>query len=386
MKRMSARFCFLCLGVCVCLFGLQLEAASVKKDLEGIKRKMEKERRGISQVRKREGSVLEALGKTERDLAKKTKDLTTANSELAVTLSEMQQKEAEAERLRLSLAERRELLTKRVIALYRWHRSGGPFLLLSENAPPGLLLRRTRYLEATVRFDRQLVQQLSAEASDHERVTRELARKKADLDEQRRTLAEVQEAVRKDAANKKQLLASIRQEKEARVRALKELEQAALRLQKMMDEISRRPIRKPTERSAGAGLEAMKGKLEWPVRGKIISGFGKTRHAEFAAEVFHNGIAIEAPIGKEIRAVEDGQVVFAERFSGYGKMVIVDHGERYFSVYAHLSEILKKKGDKVGRGEILGRAGESDSLAGSGLYFEMRKGGKSIDPLPWFQK
>ena len=84
--------------------------------------------------------------------------------------------------------------------------------------------------------------------------------------------------------------------------------------------------------------------------------------------------------------MENGQVVFVERFSGYGKMVIIDHGERYFSVCAHLSEILKKMGDKIERGETLGRVGDSDALAGSGLYFEMRKAGKSVDPLPWFRK
>ena len=130
----------------------------------------------------------------------------------------------------------------------------------------------------------------------------------------------------------------------------------------------------------------MRGKLEWPVRGQVTGAFGKTRHPEFATEVFRKGIDIEAPIGEEIRSVEKGRVVFAERFSGYGKMVIIDHGERYFSVYAHLSEILTKTGDAVKRGETLGRVGDSDSLAGSRLYFEMRKDGKSIDPLPWFRK
>ena len=67
-------------------------------------------------------------------------------------------------------------------------------------------------------------------------------------------------------------------------------------------------------------------------------------------------------------------------------MVIVDHGERYYTIYAHLSEILKKAGDEVRRGEAVGRAGDSESLAGSKLYFEMRKDGRSIDPVPWFEE
>jgi murein hydrolase activator len=385
MERMNRRSS-LYLLVFLFFYGLQLDAASVNKDLEGIKRKIESERQGINQVRKREGSVLQALGKIERDLEKKTKDLNTANSKLASILGAMQRKETEAQRLRISLDQRRELLMKRAVALYRWHRGGGPFVLLSGEVPLGVLLQRKHYLKATVFFDRELVEKLNDEVTYQESVKRELADRKEELSQQRRILAEVQDSVRKDGEKKKQLLASLRQEKDSRVRALKELEQAALRLQKMIEEMSRRGAGKAPELPAGTGLDAMRGKLEWPVRGQVTGGFGKTKHPEFATEVFRKGIDIEAPIGEEIRAVEKGRVVFAERFSGYGRMVIIDHGERYFSVYAHLSEILKKTGDAVKRGETLGTVGDSDSLAGSRLYFEMRKDGKSIDPLPWFRK
>jgi len=79
-------------------------------------------------------------------------------------------------------------------------------------------------------------------------------------------------------------------------------------------------------------------------------------------------------------------VVFADRFSGYGKMMIIDHGQRYYSVYAHLSDLLKKPGEAVRRGDPIGLVGDSDSLAGARLYFEIRKDGKPVDPLPWFRK
>jgi septal ring factor EnvC (AmiA/AmiB activator) len=168
------------------------------------------------------------------------------------------------------------------------------------------------------------------------------------------------------------------------------MEAAAQRLEKMMDEIARRamikPRQPPSAPSTGVGLEALRGKLDWPVHGSVSAPFGKYKHPEFAAEIFRKGIDIDAPIGEEIRAVEKGTVVYADRFSGYGKMVIVDHGERYYTIYGHLSEMLKKSGDEVRRGEVVGRAGDSDSLAGSKLYFEMRKDGRSLDPVPWFKK
>jgi murein hydrolase activator len=242
-------------------------------------------------------------------------------------------------------------------------------------------------LQSTVAFDREMVQSLNEQATRQETLTQELARKRQDVDAQRRELADVKEAVQKDAQKKRELLASIREEKESRQRALRDLEQAALRLQKMIEELSRRSAGKSSkEAPVGSGLESMRGKLEWPVKGQVIGGFGKTKHHEFSTEVFRKGLEIEAPVGEEIRAVEKGKIVFADRFSGYGKMLIIDHGDRYYTVYAHLSDFLKKSGDPVKRGEAVALVGDSESLVGSKLYFEMRKDGRSIDPTPWFQR
>ena len=359
-------------------------AASVDKDLEGIKKKIESEKRGLSRVEKKEGSVLQLLEKIQSELATRNRELQQASSRLNVVLSELQATENDAQRIEASLRGRQALLAKRAVALYLWQRGGSPFVILNGDGSLGARLRRKHYLETTLAFDRELLQSLHEQVERHEKITMELTRKKEEVHVQRQRLAEAREASRREAAKKGALLASLRQEKEGRIRALKELEQAALRLQKMIDEMSRRSVRKPGEVSPGAGLARMRGKLEWPVKGHVVGGFGKTRHREFSDEVFRKGINIEAPVGEEIKAVEKGQVVFADRFSGYGKMLILDHGERYYTIYAHLSEFLRKTGDTVGRGEAIALVGDSDSLAGAKLYFEMRKDGKSIDPLPWF--
>ena len=374
------------LGLCLIFMPRWVDAASASKDLEGIRRKIEAETRGLSQVQKREGSVLQSLGQVQNDLEKKNKELKRATDKLSSIAREMAGKEAEAEKIVASIGQRREILKQRVIALYRWHRGASPFTILGGDMSLSAFLQRKRYLEVTVAFDRDLVDRLTEEVRRQEALRNELAQKKEELAGQRETLREAKESVRRSAEEKKQILASLRREKETRLRALKELEQAALRLQKMMDEMSRRGVARPQETPAGAGLDGARGKLEWPVKGEVTSAFGKSRHPEFAVEVFRKGIEIEAPLGQEIRVVEKGRVAFADRFSGYGKMVIVDHGERFFTIYAHLSDILKKKGDAIRRGEVLGLAGDSDSLAGTKLYFEMRKDGRSIDPVPWFQK
>jgi septal ring factor EnvC (AmiA/AmiB activator) len=185
-------------------------------------------------------------------------------------------------------------------------------------------------------------------------------------------------------------LASLRQEKDTRLKALREMEAAAQRLQKMLEDIARRrnvrPNEAPAPPSTGRGLDALLGQMDWPVKGLVSAPFGKFKHPEFATELVRKGIDIDAPLGEAVRAVEKGRVVFADRFTGYGRMVIVDHGERYYTIYAHLSEIIRKTGEELRRGEILGRVGDSDSLSGAKLYFELRKDGRSVDPLPWLRK
>lgn len=365
-----------------------LHAATVNKDLEGIKKKIENEKRGLSQVEKKEGSVLQSLGAIDSDLEKKNRELKQTGLKLATVLSELQQKEAEATRLQQSIQQRQALFAGRAVALYRWLRRGRPWFMTtpSNYSSPASLLQRARYLQTTLAFDQALVQALSEQKVQQERVNKELAQKRDEVSKQKRALASAAEAVQKEAGKRRELLASLRQEKQTRVRTLKELEQAALRLQKMIDEIARRSAIKPRDVPSGKGLEAMRGKLDWPVKGQVSATFGKTKHREFSTEVFRNGLDIEAPMGAEIKAVEKGKIVFADRFSGYGKMLIIDHGERYYTVYAHLSEFLKKNGDPVERGETVALVGDSDSLAGAKLYFEMRKDGKSIDPTPWFRR
>ena len=385
MKRAPLTF-FLALAALPVLTG----AAAVDRDLEGIKKKIEKEKKGLSRLEDREISVIESLGKIQTELANRTKQMKVANSELTSVARELVAKQGEAERVTRSIAARLDMLRKRAAALYRWQRSGTPFVILNGTVSLGGFMQRQRYLEAALSFDRELLAKLEDESRRQAALRDELAQKRAELADQRQALGAAKEAMRKEAQKKQTLLSSVRRQKQTRLRALREMEAAAQRLEKMMEEIARRALVKPRElpsaRPPGSGLAALRGRLDWPVRGRVIAPFGKFKHPEFAAEVVRKGIDIDAPEGEGIKAVEKGRIVYAERFAGYGNMVIVDHGERYYTIYGHLSEIVKKAGEAVSRGEVLGRAGDSDSLAGAKLYFEIRKDGHSLDPIPWFRK
>lgn len=365
--------------------GFPSSAAEPERELQGIKKKIEQERRGITKVKKQEESILGSLAKIDDALEKKNKELKRVNAALQAILLDLEKKQAEAEKIKSSLGARKELLRQRARALYQWQRSGSPFVLLHDATSVAELVQRKYYLEVTLAYDRALVDRLSDEAARQQALKQELEQKKHEVDRQRKKLTVIQESIRVDRQKKEVMLAGIRREKEGRQRALQELQQAAFRLQKMIDEIARRSAL-AKETPTGSGFEALRGKLEYPVRGAVMGGFGRTQHPEFSAELFRKGIDIDAPLGEEVRAVETGKVVFADRFSGYGKMMIIDHGQRYYTVYAHLADLLKNSGDTVRRGEPIALVGDSDSLAGARLYFEIRKDGKPLDPGPWFKK
>ena len=122
-----------------------------------------------------------------------------------------------------------------------------------------------------------------------------------------------------------------------------------------------------------------------PVTGKIVSLFGPFENPEFGVRNFRSGIVIATEAGTPVRSVGSGEVIYAGWFKGYGHMLIIDHGDHYYTLYAHAGELLKEKGDAVGSGEVIARTGDGGGLQGPGLHFEVRHHGKPLDPMEWLE-
>ena len=134
----------------------------------------------------------------------------------------------------------------------------------------------------------------------------------------------------------------------------------------------------------GEDFHRRKGALLPPVDDAPVVGYGKRQRDGALTYVRHTGLSYDVEMGHPVRAVADGRVVHAERFEGFGRLVIVAHGDAYHSLYAHLSDYAVDVGDDVGRGDRVGDSGESGSLRGPTLYFELRRGGVPLNPEPWF--
>lgn len=175
------------------------------------------------------------------------------------------------------------------------------------------------------------------------------------------------------------LLNEIREDRAKREGAVAELRLAAGALSDLVESLPAGAER-PT-----MDVRKFKGLLDWPADGEVTAGFGTVVHPRFKTRVPHPGLDIEGEAGENIRSVFDGRVVFASWMRGYGLTVIVDHGGGLLSVYAHASALLVEPGEAVARGEMLGKIGETGSLRGPFLYFELRVEGEPDDPRKWLR-
>ena len=130
-------------------------------------------------------------------------------------------------------------------------------------------------------------------------------------------------------------------------------------------------------------IRPFQGALPWPSEGVVSARFGTGGRG--APVSSRNGIELSLPEGQAVRAVHEGTVAYADAFSGYGNLVIVDHGDRAFSLYGHLSGVSVKKGDRVEAATPVGLAGRNPS-GNPSLYFELRVDGQPVDPLQWLKR
>jgi septal ring factor EnvC (AmiA/AmiB activator) len=136
--------------------------------------------------------------------------------------------------------------------------------------------------------------------------------------------------------------------------------------------------------SNGLGL-GKQGRYDWPVTGALLTHFGREVSSRFGTLIAHNGVEITTPERTPVKAVRDGKVAFARAFTGFGQLVIVDHGEKAFSLYGHLSSLAVQQGEAVTRGQVVGTTGVTPTGAPA-LYFELRIDGKPVDPVIWLHR
>lgn len=356
-----------------------------REELDRVEQALAAQRKVIEQLRSREVSVLDALERSDRALAASRAELSALKAELAEVEARLVETRARTRGLEADLSRSRTALEARAVALYKLGPLGPAEALLSASSLPDLA-RRARYLRAVLEADRVQVGRYEAGRAALRQETAVLDRQQREL----ATLARRQEALgerlRLEQEARRDLLEAIQGEQGLATRAAEELSAAAEALKTLLvrleAEAVARALRGEQARPAG-GFAAARGRLAPPVAGEVVTPFGPREHPRFRTVTVSNGIEIRAPVGTEVHAVADGRVVFAGWFRGYGKMLILDHGDQFYTLYAHAAELYKAVGEAVRQGDRVASVGDTGTLGEPVLYFEIRQAGKPLDPAEW---
>jgi septal ring factor EnvC (AmiA/AmiB activator) len=382
--------------------------ADVKQQLQGIKKEIKEKKRLIDKTARVENIVTGELAKIDKTLKEKQANLNVLNRDLQQSEKSLHRTEIEIEALKTDIESRKHQIQKRLVSLYKAGYVGDIRFLFSAEAFPQML-ENLRYTKSLLGNDKKMVAEYNGRIDELKESKGKLARDAQNKEKIKSDIELRKHEIEAEKKKKADYLAKVKQDKSNYQASLHELETNSKRLQTIiqrLEAISRkqrieaaskkRAVREKetsgtAERkvetflppSSLTGFGSQKGRLAMPVRGQIISRFGRQKHPQFNSYTFNNGISISAPSGTDVRSIYDGKVIFAEYFKGYGNMIIIDHGSGYFSLYAHNSRIMKKTGTIVAKNDIIASVGDVDSAGGPSLYFEIRYQGKPIDPSPW---
>jgi murein hydrolase activator len=321
---------------------------------------------------KQESTLLGELRKLEIERQLKTTELSAAQTRRATVAAEAEAAAARARALEQAVAAERPEIARRLTRVYTMGRGGFWRLLLDVDSLRAMG-RAYRTAAALGEIDRKRV-------LDHQRKVEALAVQRAQLATALQEITALEAAARrardgvvKAVASRTALVASIDARRDLNAQLIGELRAAQERLQSSVSQLAGGP-------AVVLPLKAFKGALPWPAAGPVTIPFGRPSGA--AGATGRNGIDLGVAEGQPALAVHEGTVAYADAFTGYGLLVIVEHGTETFSLYGYLDELAVRKGDKVAARQAVGRTGQ-DPAGKPALYFELRVDGRAVDPLQW---
>ncbi len=349
-----------------------------EKELREVRERIEALQRDIRRDTDRRDKLNGQLRDAEENVRGARGRLGSVRKRLAESDARLRKLVEERARHERALGEQREALASQLRSAYMSGREEQVKMLLSQDDPAsfGRMLVYYSYLgrarvgkiEEIQGLVTALEEAAAAEALERER----LAALEADS---RRELSSVDAARNERSVALRRMNAEIKSTSDT----VSKLKREAAALEKLIADL--RKAMKDLPPTGGQAFEKVKGKLAWPVAGKISARFGQAR----GGGLKWNGVTIDAARGAEIRALYDGRVAYADWLPGMGLLLIIEHGG-YMSLYAHNEQLFKAAGDRVEGGEVVATVGDSGGRSKPGLYLEIRRGAKPQDPIPWFRR
>lgn len=346
--------------------------------LERIKAAIARVEAELAETRSERSSVFEELQNSEKAVLDVQQQLDSVAADIAAERSRGVELAAQQQALEASRVAQQARIASHMKNAWIAGNEEYLKLLLNQQDPrhTARMMRYYRYFNAARAAKIGAYNQTLAELTQ---VAADLAASTARLEVRQQDLAVQQASLADSLQQRQQVLAALDMLLESRGEELQRLESQKIEIELLLEEL-RESIASIALGADQEPISTRKGKLPWPLEGKVVNGFG-ARHA--LGDLTWEGITIAGSAGADIRAVHHGRVVFADWFSTSGLLLIIDHGDGYMSLYAHNQELYKAVGDWVAGGETVAAAGNTGGQRDFGLYFEMRKNGKAENPVNW---
>lgn len=355
------------------------EIARQRKELDDLRERLRNEQKELNSLREKKVSTLGRLDRiagsirtTEEYLAKLDATEQTLNQSLSSVRRDLREVEAR-------ISERNSVMSRRVRALFM---TGGPdrMVLRDWEGGRGDFMRKVFFMKRVLRYDRSLVQAGREDAETKHRTLAILNVKIGDLESFRTRKAKEKESFSRAKSEQQRRLAEIQSDEQAKQEALKEMEENARLINDIIAALEKRR-KEETARNKKASVLETGSKYCLPVDGQVVSKYGLQYHATLKTSTKNLGIEIRGQSGAPVRAAVSGEVALITRIPGYGMGVILDNGSEFFTIYANLAGIRVRQGDKVRTCQELGTI----SVEAGRVYFEVRKGTRTLDPAVWLK-
>ena len=367
------------LVVAVCAAVPAVAAESAVGELEEVVEQLNALDTWIDDAGKRLASQQKRLSSADRGIAEVAKRTRALRRRIAETEANLTRLAAQRERLDEQCREQTERIAEHLRTAWRYSIRETVKVILNQE-DPNTYERMLRYHGYFAKARTAALAEFRATLAALDENEQALRQERNSLQAAGLSLGSDRATLLEERAKRRELIAGLHTGLSDRNKERRQLEESRQRLAALIADLERQAALADAE-SVGAGLGAA-GDLPWPVDGQVHRRFGQERAS---GRMRWQGMVIQAPLGSEVRAVAAGQVVFADWLRGFGLLAIVDHGDDHMSLYGYADALYKRAGDRVEGGETIAAVGQSGGQSDVGLYFEIRHGGKPIDPRQWLQ-
>ncbi|HSN17159.1 MAG TPA: peptidoglycan DD-metalloendopeptidase family protein [Gammaproteobacteria bacterium] len=355
------------------------DAAAKQKQLEQLRAKLAKVQQDQAAALQKRDAVQVQLRASERAIADATRDYQQLDRQVGAAEGQLAGLQRQKAVRQQALDQQKQALALQMQAAYREGEDSQLRLLLDAQDPEtvGRLLADYDYVNRARTTRIQAVnQELAALDQVNQRISHQLESLKSLRDGRARMLSELQDRGR----SRRRLLATLDAGIKNRGVEMKRLNKDQQAMQSLVNSLRQAMQDVPVELTQGKRFAALRGRLLWPVGGKMLDYYGQPRAG---GHLRWEGDLIAAPAGTPVRAIAPGRVVYADWMPHFGLLVIVDHGQGYLSIYAHNQDATHQVGDYVKAGETIASLGDSGGQDQPALYFELRHGNDTLDPRRW---